>query len=158
MHRLDETPGYPWTPFTEWRLRSRVCAVGDLIVVAVGAALFAVLGVDDVVSWRSDQVLVSHDRLIGPVAPLILCGCALWGPTYEISVRGVHDRAWTPVSAREYRHWQARFVRQDALAMIVGLGVALTGTALFSLHREAYQLAGRPVLPLAGGRFGGWRR
>ncbi|GLY72999.1 hypothetical protein [Actinoallomurus iriomotensis] len=117
MHRLDETPGYPWTPFTEWRLRSRVCAVGDLIVVAVGAALFAVLGVDDVVSWRSDQVLVSHGRLIGPVAPLI-----------------------------------------HALAMIFGLGAALTGTALLSLHREAYQLAGRPVLPLAGGRFGGWRR
>jgi hypothetical protein len=198
MRRLDDLPGYPWTRFTERRLRSRACAAGDLVVAAVAAAMWIVLAVDDVASWPADRVLVTQHRLTRPFDLAIMMGCGVWligsqwmifgapvrgasgpwlslwrgrtiriatgvvalatvvvvaggfaagaasgtarvepGSGHEVAARGYHDGAWTPVSAGEYRVWQARFVRMSAGAMIFLGAATLVGAGLFSLYRAA---------------------
>jgi hypothetical protein len=61
LSRLDDLmnpvePGKPDSEFTQWRLRSRSCAVADTIGVAASISLYAVAGIDSVVSWPSNQV------------------------------------------------------------------------------------------------------
>jgi hypothetical protein len=45
------------------RLRSRACAAADLIGAAAGTSLYAVVGIDSVFSWPSNQVLLSAPDL-----------------------------------------------------------------------------------------------
>lgn len=44
--------------FTERRLRSRACAVVDMIAVVVGATIYAGAAIDSVASWPSNRVLL----------------------------------------------------------------------------------------------------
>ncbi|MEZ0096072.1 hypothetical protein [Streptacidiphilus sp. EB129] len=48
---------------TQWRIRSRACAVGDAVVATAGAALLALAAVDSLASWFSDRVLLDHNDL-----------------------------------------------------------------------------------------------
>jgi hypothetical protein len=65
----------PEKEVTQWRLRSRSCAVVDMIGAAAGISLYAVAGVDSVVSWPSNQVLLS-DPDLSRIAAVLL------GPTW----------------------------------------------------------------------------
>jgi hypothetical protein len=111
LSRMDDLKNLvePDSELTEWRLRSRLCAVADMIGVAAGISLYAVAGIDDVVSWPSNQV----------------------------STIGNSQTAWTTVPLSQFRLWQASFVREDGFFMFFGLAAATVFIALLHLHREA---------------------
>jgi hypothetical protein len=70
-------PEKPDNGFTQWRLRSRSCAVADMIGAAASIGLYAVAGIDSVVSWPSNQVLLSDPDLSRVAAVLFappFCG------------------------------------------------------------------------------------
>ena len=174
------------------RLRSRACAVADMIGAAAGIGLYAVVGIDSVVSWPSNQVLLSapdlsaiagvllvptwvwlifsagmaHDRTgswrlsqlparprtclaaaaavcVAVVAGGFVLGAAkgavriLPGPRYQVSLIDPNPSAWTTVSLRQFRLWQASFVREYGPLMVFGLVAAIGFIALLHLHREA---------------------
>ncbi|HEV2258049.1 MAG TPA: hypothetical protein VGS06_33355 [Streptosporangiaceae bacterium] len=60
---------------SQWRLRCRAFAVMDGIGAAAGISLYAVVGIDSVVSWPSNQVLLSDPDLSAIAAVLL-------GPTW----------------------------------------------------------------------------
>jgi hypothetical protein len=62
---------------TQWRIRSRACAVGDMVAAAAGAALFVLVAVDSVASWPSDRVLLDDD-VLSRVAGVVLIPCWNW--------------------------------------------------------------------------------
>src|SRR6202451_3300526 len=62
---------------TRWRLRSRLRAVADMIGVAAGISIYAVTGIDSVVSWPSNQVLLSEPDL-STIAAVLLLPTWLW--------------------------------------------------------------------------------
>jgi hypothetical protein len=62
---------------TPWRLRSRVCAVSDIIGAAAGISLYAVVGIDSVASWPSNQVLISEPDL-STIAGVLLIPTWVW--------------------------------------------------------------------------------
>jgi len=64
-------PVEPESEFTQWRLRSRPCAAADAIGAAAGISLYAVAGIDSVVSWPSNQILLSEPDLSGIAAVLL---------------------------------------------------------------------------------------
>src|SRR5437667_12831686 len=72
MNRVE-----PDNEFTQWRLRSRSCAVADVIAAAAAISLYAVAGIDSVVSWPSDQVLLS-DTDLTRVAWVVLAPTLVW--------------------------------------------------------------------------------
>ena len=72
MNRVE-----PDNEFTQWRLRSRSCAVADVIAVAAAISLYAVAGIDSVVSWPSNQVLLS-DPDLSRVATVLFVPPFLW--------------------------------------------------------------------------------
>jgi hypothetical protein len=79
----------PENESTPLRLRSRSCAVVDLIGAAAAISLYAVAGIDSVVSWPSNQVLLSDPDLSAIAAVLL-------GPTWVwviFSAGVVSDRA-----------------------------------------------------------------
>src|ERR1700693_2390178 len=67
----------PENESTQWRLRSRACAVADMIGAAAGISLYAVAGVDSVVSWPSNQVLLS-DPDLSRIAAVLLGPAWVW--------------------------------------------------------------------------------
>ena len=79
---------------TPWRLRSRWCAVADVIGVAVGVGVYAVAGIDSVVSWPSNRVLLS-DPVLSSIALVLFVPTWLW---LIMSAGMISDRAqfWTP--------------------------------------------------------------
>jgi hypothetical protein len=67
----------PENEFTHWRLRSRSCAVADMIAAAAAISLYAVAGIDSVVSWPSNQVLLS-DPDLSRIAAVLLAPTWVW--------------------------------------------------------------------------------
>lgn len=67
----------PDNEFTQWRLRSRSCGVADVIAAAAAISLYAVAGIDSVVSWPSDQVLLSDPDLVR-IAVVLLAPTLVW--------------------------------------------------------------------------------
>jgi hypothetical protein len=72
MNRVE-----PDNEFTQWRLRSRSCAVADVMAVAAAISLYAVAGIDSVVSWPSNQVLLSDPALVR-IAIVLLAPTLVW--------------------------------------------------------------------------------
>ena len=72
MNRVE-----PDNEFTQWRLRSRSCGVADVIAVAAAISLYAVAGIDSVVSWPSNQVLLSDPDLVR-IAIVLLAPTLVW--------------------------------------------------------------------------------
>lgn len=58
-------------------------------------------------------------------------------PRYEISALNLNDGEWTPVSADKYALWQGRFVRENGLSTLFGLGLIGGGLVLLQLHQAA---------------------
>jgi hypothetical protein len=185
-------PEKPDSELAQWRLRSRSCAVADMLGAAAGISLYAVAGIDSVVSWPSNQVLLS-DPDLSRVAAVLFAPAFLWliasagmvpdrtrywrlsqlpagpracfaagavvcaavivggfalgaakgavrilpGPRYQVSVIGNSQTGWTTVPLRQFRLWQASFVREDGLFMFFGLLAATACIALLHLRREA---------------------
>ncbi len=67
----------PDNEFTQWRLRSRWCGVADVIAAAAAISLYAVAGIDSVVSWPSNQVLLSDPDLVR-IAVVLLAPALAW--------------------------------------------------------------------------------
>jgi hypothetical protein len=67
----------PDNEFTQWRLRSRSCGVADMIAAAAAISLYAVAGIDSVVSWPSNQVLLSDPELVR-IAVVLLAPTLVW--------------------------------------------------------------------------------
>jgi hypothetical protein len=67
----------PDNEFTQWRLRSRSCGVADMIAAAAAISLYAVAGIDSVVSWPSNQVLLSDPDLVR-IAVVLLAPTLVW--------------------------------------------------------------------------------
>jgi hypothetical protein len=67
----------PDNEFTQWRLRSRSCGVADMIAAAAAISLYAVAGIDSVVSWPSNQVLLSDPEL-DRIAVVLLAPTLVW--------------------------------------------------------------------------------
>ncbi len=82
-------PGKPDSELTHWRLRSRSCAVADMTGAAAGISLYAVAGIDSVVSWPSNQVLLS-DADLSRIATVLLPPAVVW---LIVSAGTVPDRA-----------------------------------------------------------------
>ena len=61
----------------------------------------------------------------------------LAGPRYEVSKLDLHQASWTPVSNSQCDLWQARFVREERLFTLFGLGLAPGSLGLFPLHPTA---------------------
>jgi hypothetical protein len=72
MNRVE-----PDNEFTQWRLRSRSCGVADMIAAAAAISLYAVAGIDSVVSWPSNQVLLSDPEL-DRIAVVLLAPTLVW--------------------------------------------------------------------------------
>jgi hypothetical protein len=70
-------PVEPDNEFTQWRLRSRSCGVADVIAAAAAFSLCAVAGIDSVVSWPSNQVLLSDPDLVR-IAMVLLAPTVVW--------------------------------------------------------------------------------
>ncbi|WP_152645944.1 hypothetical protein [Streptacidiphilus albus] len=79
--------------------------------------------------------------VIGGIAMGIAKGSTqvLPGPRYEISTLDLNQAAWTPISASQYNHWQARFVREDGFFTLFGLVLTAGSCGLLQLHRTAMQ-------------------
>jgi hypothetical protein len=69
-------PG-PENESSQWRLRARAYAVSDIIGAAAGISLYAVVGIDNVVSWPSNQVLLSEPDL-STIAGVLLIPTWVW--------------------------------------------------------------------------------
>jgi hypothetical protein len=72
MNRVE-----PDNEFTQWRLRSRSCGVADMIAATAAISLYAVAGIDNVVSWPSNQVLLSDPDLVR-IAIVLLAPTLVW--------------------------------------------------------------------------------
>jgi hypothetical protein len=73
----DLLPIEPEREGMPWRLRSWWCAAADVIGVAAGISLYAVVGIDSVVSWPSNRVLISDPKL-SSIAEVLLLPTWLW--------------------------------------------------------------------------------
>ena len=69
-------PG-PENESSQWRPRARAYAVSDIIGAAAGISLYAVVGIDSVVSWPSNQVLISDPNLSN-IAGVLLIPTWVW--------------------------------------------------------------------------------
>jgi hypothetical protein len=69
-------PG-PENESSQWRLPARAYAVSDIIGAAAGIGLYAVVGIDNVVSWPSNQVLISEPNLSN-IAGVLLIPTWVW--------------------------------------------------------------------------------
>lgn len=128
------------TRFTWWRLRSRACAVVDMLCAAAAAVLYVVSLVDSVVSWPSDRALVTDAR-IGPPVAVIGFFVGLWWVVSGVMVFGFARgrRVARPVDLPPPSRR-----RRLALALVVAIAVAVvTGNALLGIDKgEARTLPG----------------
>jgi len=84
-------PG-PENESTPSRLRSRACAVADMIGAAAGISLYAVVGIDSVVSWPSNQVLLSEPDL-STIAGVLLVPTWVW-LIFSVGMLPGRTRSW----------------------------------------------------------------
>ncbi len=57
------------------------------------------------------------------------------GPRYEVSTAGLDDAQWTTVTFSQYRSWEARFLREDALFTLFGLFMLIGGAVAGAQRR-----------------------
>ena len=113
-----------------WRLRSRSCAVVDLIGAAAAITLYAVVGIDNLVSWPSNQVLIS-DPDLSTLAAVLLFPTWLW-VIFGAGAVGDRVRYWSVwrMPARP----RACFVAAAAVCAAVIVGGAGQGWAKGSVR------------------------
>jgi hypothetical protein len=84
-------PG-PENESSQWRLRARAYAVSDIIGAAAGIGLYAVVGIDNVVSWPSNQVLISEPNLSN-IAGVLLIPTWVW-LIFSVGIASDRTRSW----------------------------------------------------------------
>jgi hypothetical protein len=84
-------PG-PENESSTWRLLARAYAVSDIIGAAAGISLYAVVGIDNVVSWPSNQVLLSEPDL-STIAGVLLVPTWVW-LIFSIGMASGRTRSW----------------------------------------------------------------
>lgn len=142
VHGLVE----PGTRFTRWRLRSRPCAVADMIAAAAGAGLFAVAAIDSVASWPSNRVLLS-DRDLARVAGALLGPCWPWLLVSFLMVFGV------PRRNRSRPRWSQRWPVRWPVPARVCLAAAALACAAVVAGGFALGVAKGEVRVLPGPRY-----
>ena len=63
--------------WSQRRIRSRVCALGDIVAATAGLLLLVLVATDSLVSWPAGQVLMNHSEL-AHVAAAIIIPCWTW--------------------------------------------------------------------------------
>jgi hypothetical protein len=126
------------TRFSERRLRSRVCAVVDMIAVAVGATIYAGAAIDSVASWPSNRVLLNFPDLERAAGVLLLPSWA-WLMVSGAMVSGSKPR-------RFWSGWAPRWPWQAwvcfAVAIVVFIAVIVGGSAVGSTKGDVRVLPG----------------
>ena len=84
-------PG-PENESSPWRLRARAYAVSDIIGAAAGISLYAVVGIDSVVSWPSNQVLISDPNLSN-IAGVLLIPTWVW-LIFSVGMASGRTQSW----------------------------------------------------------------
>ena len=84
-------PG-PENESSPWRLRARAYAVSDIIGAAAGISLYAVVGIDSVVSWPSNQVLISDPNLSN-IAGVVLIPTWVW-LIFSVGIASSRTQSW----------------------------------------------------------------
>ena len=74
------------------RLQARAYAVSDIIGAAAGISLYAVVGIDNVVSWPSNQVLLSEPDL-STIAGVLLVPTWVW-LIFSVGMASGRTRSW----------------------------------------------------------------
>lgn len=77
---------------SQWRLQARAYAVSDIIGAAAGISLYAVVGIDNVVSWPSNQVLLSEPDL-STIAGVLLVPTWVW-LIFSVGIASGRTRSW----------------------------------------------------------------
>lgn len=142
-------PEEPGNEFTQWRLRSRLCAVADMLAVAASISLYAVAGIDSVVSWPSNQVLLS-DPDLSRVAAVLLAPAWVWLIASAGMVSG-QTRSW------RLSQLPARPRACFAAAAVVGVAVITGGFVLGAAKGAVRILPGpRYQVSVIGNSQAGW--
>jgi hypothetical protein len=84
-------PG-PENESSQWRPRARAYAVSDIIGAAAGISLYAVVGIDSVVSWPSNQVLISDPNLSN-IAGVLLIPTWVW-LIFSVGMASSRTQSW----------------------------------------------------------------
>jgi hypothetical protein len=84
-------PG-PENESSQWRLRARAYAVSDIIGAAASISLYAVVGIDSVVSWPSNQVLISDPNLSN-IAGVLLIPTWVW-LIFSVGMASSRTQSW----------------------------------------------------------------
>ena len=84
-------PG-PENESSPWRLPDRAYAVSDIIGAAAGISLYAVVGIDNVVSWPSNQVLISEQDLSN-IAGVLLIPTWVW-LIFSVGIASGRTQSW----------------------------------------------------------------
>ena len=92
LEDLFEPGPEPENESTPWRLRSRACAIADMIGAAAGISLYAVVGIDSVVSWPSNQVLLS-DPDLSAITGVLLVPTWVW-LIFSVGMVPARTRSW----------------------------------------------------------------
>lgn len=135
----------------EWRLRSRLCAAVDATIATVTAGLIATVTVDNVASWPSNQVLLSHQELSDSIgvllAPcwawLILSGClAANARDHGFQRSGDRNLLVAPEAPSEFPPWSPRARLAAIVAAVLCFAVNTIGTGFGVGKGEARILPG----------------
>jgi hypothetical protein len=84
-------PG-PENESSQWRLPARAYAVSDIIGAAAGISLYAVVGIDSVASWPSNQVLLAEPDL-STIAAWLLMPTWVW-LIFAAGMASERTRSW----------------------------------------------------------------
>ena len=120
-----ESLARPGTRFTQWRLRSRSCAVADAVAAVAGAVIYAVAAIDDVASWPSNHVLLG-DPDLSRIAEVLLLPSWVWLLVSSMMIFG-------PRPSRTRRRAAARWplrARACLAAAVICVAVVVGGFAV----------------------------
>lgn len=92
LEDLFEPGPEPENESSQWRLRARAYAVSDIIGAAAGISLYAVVGIDSVASWPSNQVLISELDL-SDIAWVLLIPTWVW-LIFSVGIASGRTQSW----------------------------------------------------------------
>jgi hypothetical protein len=123
-----------------WRLRSRACAVADIIGTAAGISLYAVVGIDSVISWPSNLLLLS-DPDLSTITGVLLVPTWVW-LIFSVGMVPGRTRSWrlSQLPARP-RTWFAAAAVVCAAVVAGGFVLGAAKGAVRILPGPRYQVS-----------------
>jgi hypothetical protein len=137
--------GWPPTRFAPWRLRSQVCVPVDWLVGAAGAILIVLPGLDSVLSWPTNNVIVDPATLVH-LSTALLLSCWPWIIVSGWMVTG-RQGAKLPFAPAPKGPWKLTVFCFAVLAVVVlvviVVGLAMGGAKGSSrvLPNDVYQIS-----------------